>query len=136
MGRTSMVDPERGALEAVEVQRGTQFLKSNRITLAYGLTSTKGQTFIKASCFPSSYFQEYVDFAPFSGALGGMTTFDPFGSGMVPRPRLIGICVYLLNLKDDVCTDYFQKVHANCPLHRRIISQIQTKRPGVGVEAV
>ena len=29
-----------------------------------------------------------------------------------------------------------KKVHANSPLHRRIISQIQTKRSGVGVEAV
>ena len=38
--------------------------------------------------------------------------------------------------KDDIFTDYFQKVHANSPLHRQIMSQIQTKRSGVGVEAV
>ena len=68
------------ALGAVEFQRGTQFLKSNRITLAYGLTSNKYQTFIDVNCSLSSYFEEYFDFVLFLGALGGMTAFDPFGS--------------------------------------------------------
>ena len=36
--------------------------------------------------------------------------------------------------KEDICTDYFQKVHPNSPLHRHTISQIETKRSGVGVE--
>ena len=34
---------------------------------------------IKVALF-SSYIEEYVDFVPFSGAFGGMTAFDPFGS--------------------------------------------------------
>ena len=53
---------------------------------------------------------------------------------MAPHFRLIGKCVYLLNLKDNVCTDYFQKVHTNSPLHRQTVSHIRTKRSGVGVE--
>ena len=61
-----------------------------------------------------------------------MTAFGPFGSafeGHDSLPRLIGIgmcnvhCICLLNLKDDVCTDYFQEVYANCDiLHRQNIT--------------
>ena len=93
---------------------------------------------IKDALF-SSYIEEYIDFVPFSGAWGDMTAFRPFGSafeGQGSPPPVNSICVYFLNLKDDACTDYFQKVHANYPLHRRIISQVQTIRSGVGVEAV
>ena len=64
-----------------------------------------------------------VDCAVF-GRFGGMTAFGPFGSAFEwhgSLPRLIGIYVYLLNLKDDICAEYFQNVHANSPLHRRII---------------
>ena len=39
-----MADPE--ALRGTEFQRGTHFLKINRITLSYGLASIKDETFI------------------------------------------------------------------------------------------
>ena len=60
-------------------------------------------------------------FGRFGGAWPRLVPLDPALKVMAPRPRLIGICVYLLNLKDDVCTDYFQKVHANA-LHRNLIA--------------
>ena len=61
-----------------------------------------------------------------------MAPLDPPLKVMALRPKLIGICVYLMNSKDDVSTEYFQKVYSNSSLHRRIISQILTKRFGVG----
>ena len=72
-------------------------------------------------------YLEYVGFVQVSGTLGGMTAFDSLRSGFEgydSPPRLIRICVYILNLKDNVCIDYFQKVHANSFLHMLIISQI------------
>ena len=88
----------------------------------------------------SSYIEEYVDFVPFSGDLEGMTAFDPFGSAFEGHgsPTPVNRYMYIPPelKKNDVCTDYFQKLHANSPLHRQIISQIQAKRSGVGVEAV
>ena len=75
-----MADPERGLWERSNFREVPQFLKSNRISFAYGLTSNKNQTFtVKVALF-SSYIEEYVDFVQFSGALGGMTAFDLFGS--------------------------------------------------------
>ena len=71
-----MADPERGLWERSNFKEVSQFLKSNWISLAYGLTSNADQT----SLF-SYYIEEYVVFVPFSDALGGMTAFDPFGSG-------------------------------------------------------
>ena len=70
-----MADPERGLWERSNFKEVSQFLKSNWISLAYGLTSNADQT----SLF-SSYIEEYVVFVPFSDALGGMTAFDRFGS--------------------------------------------------------
>ena len=63
-----MADPERGLWERSNFKEVSQFLKSNRISLAYGLTSNADQT----SLF-SSYIEEYeyVVFVPFSDALGG-----------------------------------------------------------------
>ena len=55
----------------------------------------------------------------------------------LPAPRLIYMSAYLpKKFKDDICTYYFQKEHDNSPLHGQSISQIHTKRFGVGVEAV
>ena len=71
-----MADPERGLWERSNFKEVSQFLKSNWISLAYGLTSNADQT----SLF-SSFIEEYVVFVPFSDALGGMTAFDPLGSG-------------------------------------------------------
>ena len=82
---------------------------------------------------------EYVDFVAFSGALGAGVTFCLFGFAPEghgsPPPVKTYKCIPT-EFKDNICTDYFQEVHSNYSLHRQIISQIQTKRPGVGVEAV
>ena len=80
-------------------------------------------------------------FCAIFGRFGGMAAFSPRGSAsevMAPRPRLTRMCVMCIptEFKGDIFTDNFQKMHANSPLHRQIISQIQTKPPGVGVEAV
>ena len=71
--RSSMIkiQREKGGWGGVEQQRGTPFLKSNRISLAYVLTSNKDQSFRNESCLFSCYIEKYVDFVPFSGALGG-----------------------------------------------------------------
>ena len=45
------------------------------------------------------------------------------------------MCIYLQKV-NDICADYFQKVHVKSPLHGQTIAQIQTKRSGVGVEPV
>ena len=58
----------RGVLEWPNFKEVTQFLKSNQISLAYGLTSNEDQA-IKNALF-SCYIEEYVDFVPFSDALG------------------------------------------------------------------
>ena len=62
------------------------------------------------------------------GLLG--STFEGHGS-----PSPINVCTPT-EFKDDICTNYFPKLHANSPLRGQIISQIQTKRSGVGVEVV
>ena len=52
-------------------------------------------------------------------------------------PPTVHMCMCVTTeFKDDIYTYYFQKVHANSSLQRQIISQIQTKRSGVAVEAV
>ena len=88
----------------------------------------------------SCYIEVYVDSVPFSEAFGYMAEFDPLVSafeGHGPRPRLKRRCMCIpTEFKDDICTDYLPKVHANSNLHRQIISQIQTKHFGVGAEAV
>ena len=75
-------------------------------------------------------------FGALSGEWPRLTHLDPALKVKAPRLRLIGKCVCLLNLKDNACTYCFQEVHTNSPLHRQIISQIHTKRSGVGVEVV
>ena len=77
-----MADPERRLWERSIFKEVPQFLKSNRISLAYGLTSNKHQTFIRESCFASSYIDEHVDFGPFLGGLGGMNAFGHFVSAI------------------------------------------------------
>ena len=68
-----MADPERerGHWEGPNFKKGPQFLKSNRISHAYGLTSNKYQTFSNKSCFVFLLCRKYVDFIPVLHALGG-----------------------------------------------------------------
>ena len=60
------------ALGGPEFQREAQFLKINRISIAYGLTSDKDETFINKFVSFSCYIEKNVDFVPFSGALGAL----------------------------------------------------------------
>ena len=144
-----MADPERGLWERSNFKEVPQFLKSYRISFAYGLTSNKDQTCMNKSYFVFILYRGMCQFSAISGGSEGggawprLTPLDPALKVMAPRPRLLGICVIicvicvrLLNVIDDICTDYFPKVHANYPLHRRILSSIQTKHSEVGVEAV
>ena len=63
----------------------------------------------------------------FLSASGGMTAFGPPGSAFEghgsPPPVNTYMCMPT-EFKDDICTDYFQKVHAKSPMHRQIISKI------------
>ena len=63
-----------------EFQRGTQFLKSNRISLADGLTSKKTKLLLIKVALFSCYIEEYFDFVQFSSSLGVMAAFGPHGS--------------------------------------------------------
>ena len=68
-----------------------------------------------------------------------MVAFGPLGSafeghGSSP-PGNTDICLPK-EFKDDICTDYFQNVPANSPLHRQTVGITDSKHSGVGVEAV
>ena len=106
-----MEDPKRWLWEGPNFKKLPQFLKSNRISHACGITSNIDQTSIDKSCFVFLLYrgvEEYVDFVPFSGALGkgGIAAFGPLesafeGQGSPPPVNTyIGtIHVYLQNLK-------------------------------------
>ena len=75
-----MADPERGLWERSNFKELPQFLKSDRISLAYGLTSNKDQTFINKSCFVFFLYRGICWFCAIFGSVGGMTGVDLFGS--------------------------------------------------------
>ena len=90
------------ALGGPNFKQVPQFLKSNRISPAYGLTSNKGQTFIDKSCFVFLLYRGICRFCVIVGRFAGMAAFGPLDpplNVMAPRPRLIRICVYLQNFK-------------------------------------
>ena len=70
--------------------------------------------------------EEYADFVPFSGALGGrgMTMFGTLGSAFEshssPLPFNMYMCI-LTEFSYEICTDYLQEVPANSSLHMQII---------------
>ena len=76
-----MADPERGLWERSNFKELPQFLKSDRISLAYGLTSNKDQTFINKSCFVFFLYRGICRFCAIFGRFGGMTALNLFGSG-------------------------------------------------------
>ena len=141
MGRSSVADPERGLWERSNFKEVPQFLKGNRISLAYGLTSNKDQTFMEKVVLFSSYIGNMsilCDFRALWVAWPRLTPLDPALKVMLPRPRLIRICVHIHPEFKTRCLHrlFPKKMHANSSLHRLIISQIQTKCSGVGVETV
>ena len=88
-----MADPERGLWERQNFKEVPRYLKSYRISLAYGITSNKDQASMKRSCFFSCYIEEYVDFVPFSvtwGAWPHLAPLDPPLKVMSPHPRAAG----------------------------------------------
>ena len=89
-----MADPERNGQNFKDV---AQFLKSSRISLAYGLTSNKQQILsINVGTF-SCYIEEYDDFVPFLDAFWGawprLGHFYPRLKAMAPRHQLVRVCV-------------------------------------------
>ena len=58
-----MVDPERAL-------GGAEFLKSNRISLVFGLTYLIDQTCMNERYLVFLLYRGNVDFVPFSGTLG------------------------------------------------------------------
>ena len=75
-----MADPERGILEHSNFKELPQCLKSNRISLAYGITRNISQTFINKSCFVFFLYRGICWFCAIFGSVGGMTGVDLFGS--------------------------------------------------------
>ena len=119
-----MADPERGLGERPNFKEVPQFLKSIRISVAYGLTSNKDQRLLIKIALFSYYIEEYTDFVPFLGALGGMAAFDPFGSAFEGHGSLSLVNRYLRiphEFKGRCLHRLFPKKHANSPLHRRTI---------------
>ena len=118
---------KRGPCERPNFKQVPQFLKSNRISPDYGLTSNKDQTSINKSCFVFLLYRGMCRFCAIFGRFGCMTAFGPLefafeGNGS-PPPVNTYMCTPT-KFKGDICTDYFPRVHANSPLHRQIISQI------------
>ena len=107
------------ALGGAEFQRGAQILKINRIPLAYDITSNKDQTFVNKSCFVFLLYRGiYYWFCAIYGRFGGIVTFGPFkytpeGHGSPPWVNTYK-CIPI-EFEDDICTYYFQEVHANYP---------------------
>ena len=60
-----------------EFQRATHFLKSNRISLAYGLTSKKDQAFIDKSGFVFLLYLGICRFCAIFGHIWVMAAFGP-----------------------------------------------------------
>ena len=105
--------------------------------MAYRVIKTK-LLWIKVALF-SCYIEKYVHFLPSSDNLGSMAAFDHLRSAFEKHGFRVPVNTYKCKrtkFKDDICTEYFPKVHANSPLHRQIKLHIQIKRSGVGVEEV
>ena len=134
---SSMADPERGLWEGPNFKQVPQFLKSNQILPVYGVTSNKGQTCIDINCFAFLLYRGICQLCSIFGHFEGMTAFGPLGSAYEGNGFPTPVNTYMFiptEFKDDIFTDHFKS--ANSPLHKQIISQIQRKRSGVGVEAV
>ena len=93
-----MADPERGLWKGPNFKEVSLCLKSNRISLAFGLTSGKRQTCMNKVALFSCYIEEYVDFVPFLAICGrGLwarsAPLDPPLKVIHLFPRLTRICV-------------------------------------------
>ena len=133
-----MADPERGLWKGLNFKELHQLLKSNLISPAYGLTLDKDETFINKNCFVLLLYRGICRFCAIFGRFGDMAAFDLLGpafDGHGSPPMVNMYMCTATEFKDVICTDYFQKVHANSTLQRQVISQIQTKRSRVGVDA-
>ena len=75
-------------------------------------------------------YQGICRFCAIFRRFGGKAAFGPLGSASEgngsPPPVNTYVCTPT-EFKDDIFTDYFQKVHANSPPHWQILSQNQPK---------
>ena len=91
-----MSDPETGLWKGPNFKEAPQFLKSNRISFAYGPTSNKDQTFMSKNCFVLLLYRGMRRFCTIFGHFGGMAALGPYNPPlkvMDPRPWLICMCV-------------------------------------------
>ena len=70
VGRSPMADPERRLWEGRNFREGLQFLKSNRISLSYDLTSNIDQTLKNKSCFVFLLYRGIYRFCAIFGRHG------------------------------------------------------------------
>ena len=90
-----MADPERGLWDRRNFKGGPKFLKSNRISIAYDLTSNTDETFMNKSFFAFLLYRGIDRFCAIFRRFGRMADFE----SMAVHHRLIRICAYLQNLK-------------------------------------
>ena len=103
-----MADPERGLWEGPNFKQVPQFLKSNLISPAYGLTDNKGQTFIDKNCFVFLLYQGICRFCAILGRFGGMAAFGPLGSASEGNGSPPPVNTYMCTpteFKDGIFTD-------------------------------
>ena len=84
-----MADPKKGLWEGQNFKGIPQFLKSNRISLAYGLTKL-------LFCLVFLLYRGICRFCAIFRHFGGMAALDPHG---FPPPVKTYMCTYLENLK-------------------------------------
>ena len=121
-----MADPEKGLWERLNFNDVLKFLKSYRILIAYDLTRNKRPNLYKLKLLCLLLISKNMSIlCHFRGCVGGgdMTEFGPFGSSFKSHGSPPQVTWYMrippeFKRKDDVSTEYFQKVHANSSLHR------------------
>ena len=75
-----MAEQERGLCEGQNFTELPQFLKINRISLAFSLTSNKDQTCMNKSCFVFLLYRIICRFYAIFGHFGGHGRVLPLGS--------------------------------------------------------
>ena len=91
VGKSSMTDPEREGPGRVRISKKvSQFLKSNRIPLVFGLTGNKDQTCMNETCFVFLLYPGICRFffCHFCALLGAWSRiaplYPPHGHGSAP----------------------------------------------------
>ena len=104
VGKSSVVDPERGLLEGPNFKEEPQFLKSNRISLVFDLTSNKDHSCMNESCFVFLLYR-ICRFCAIFGHFVGMAAYcplDPPLKVVALRPRLMRLSMCMCTPTTDV----------------------------------